>query len=192
MAHPGLGLAVGGEVGQDHVLVRLTVHAGDQPLEQVLIGDAVPEANLQLVQHAAQHRVALVEQVGVVGVAQVLHLIGMKAEEEHIVVAQQVVHFHVGTVQGADGQRAVHHKLHIAGAAGLLAGGGDLLTDLAGGHEDLGQGDAVVLQEHHLEPIFAQRVAVDLVGQRIDEVDDALGHGVAGGGLGAEQERLGR
>ena len=112
-----------------------------------------------------------------------LHLIGMKAEEEHIVVAQQVVHFHVGTVQGADGQRAVHHKLHIAGAAGLLAGGGDLLTDLAGGHEDLGQGDAVVLQEHHLEPIFAQRVAVDLVGQGVDEVDDALGHGVAGAAL---------
>ena len=35
-------------------------------------------------------------------------------------------------------------------------------------------------------------IAVDLVGQRVDEVDDALGHGVARGGLGAEQEGLGR
>ena len=35
-------------------------------------------------------------------------------------------------------------------------------------------------------------VAVDLVGQGVDEVDDPLGHGVARGGLGAEEEGLGR
>ena len=61
------------------------------------------------------------------------HLVGLEAEEEDVLVPQHLVHLHVGAVQGADGHRAVHHELHIAGAAGLLAGGGDLLGELAGG-----------------------------------------------------------
>jgi hypothetical protein len=35
--------------------------------------------------------------------------------------------FDVGAVERADGQSAVEGELHVAGAGGLLAGGGDLL-----------------------------------------------------------------
>lgn len=54
-------------------------------------------------------------------------LLRLQAEQEHILVTQHLVHFHVGPVQGADSRGAVHHELHIAGTAGLFAGSGDLL-----------------------------------------------------------------
>ena len=101
------------------------------------------------------------------------------------------MHLHVGTVQGANGQGAVHHELHVAGAAGLLAGGGDLLAHLAGGHQLLRQRDPVVLQKHHLQLIAADRVVVDLIRQGVDEADDPLGHCIPWRRLGAEQERVG-
>ena len=71
------------------------------------------------------------------------------------------------------------------------AGGGDLLADLAGGHQLLRQGDPVVLQEHHLQLILADGIVVDLVRQGVDEPDNPLGHRVARRRLGAEQEGVG-
>ena len=50
---------------------------------------------------------------------------------------------------GADGERAVQRQLHVAGAGGLGAGGGDLLGEVGAGHDDLGHRDAVVGHEHH-------------------------------------------
>ena len=119
------------------------------------------------------------------------HLIGSKTEQEDVLVAQLLVHLHVGAVQGADGQSTVHHELHVAGTAGLLAGGGDLLGQLTGGHQLLSQGDAVVLQEDHLQLILTDGIGVDLGGQGVDELNDPLGNMVAGGRLGAKQEGLG-
>ena len=52
----------------------------------------------------------------------------------------------------------------------------------------LGEGHAVILQKDDLQSPAAQRIAVDLVRQRIDEVDDALGDRVARRGLRAEEE----
>jgi hypothetical protein len=39
----------------------------------------------------------------------------------------------VGAVERADGERAVERQLHVAGARGLLAGGGDLLGEVGAG-----------------------------------------------------------
>ena len=52
-------------------------------------------------------------------------------------------------------------ELHVAGAGGLRAGGGDLLREVGGGDDDLGQADAVVRQEDDLQPVADQRVGVD-------------------------------
>ena len=120
-----------------------------------------------------------------------VHLLGGQAEEEDIFIPQLLVHLHVSAVQSADGKGAVHHKLHVAGAAGLLAGGGDLLGNFGGGHQLFGQGDPVVLQEDHLELVLADRICGDLAGQRVDELDDLLGHMIAGRCLGPEEEGLG-
>ena len=101
------------------------------------------------------------------------------------------MHLHIGPVQSAHGDGAVHHKLHIARSAGLLAGGGDLLRHLAGGHQSLGHGHPIILQKHHLKPVLAERIVIDLIGQGADEPDDPLSYGVARGGLGPEEEGLG-
>ena len=52
----------------------------------------------------------------------------------------------------------------------------------------LGERHAVVLKEHHLQPVAADGVGVDLGGKGVDEADDALGDRVARRGLCAEQE----
>ena len=115
----------------------------------------------------------------------------MEAEEEHVLIAQHIVHLHVGAVQSTHGEGTVHHELHVAGAAGLLASGGDLLRDLAGGHQMLGQRHPVVLQEHHLQLAPAAGIMGNIIRQRVDEVDDPLGHSVTRCCLGAEQEGMG-
>ena len=48
---------------------------------------------------------------------------GIQAENKDVIRAYRVADFNIRTVEGADGERTVEHKLHVAGAGGLLAGG---------------------------------------------------------------------
>ena len=187
LCHAALGIAIGPVVRQQEVLVL-----ADEPLVEVLVADAVPETLPQGIQ--APLHLGIVADIALGHIAlplQCSSLIGMEAEEEHVLIAQHIVHLHVGAVQSTHGEGTVHHELHVAGAAGLLAGGGDLLAHLAGGHQLLRQRDPVVLQKHHLQLIAADRVVVDLIRQGVDEADDPLGHCIPRRRLGAEQERVG-
>ena len=58
-----------------------------------------------------------------------------QAEDEDVVVADQIADLDVGAVERADGQRAVQRHLHVAGAGGLHAGGGNLLGEVGGGDD---------------------------------------------------------
>jgi hypothetical protein len=57
----------------------------------------------------------------------------VQAEQEEVLGADLLADLDVGAVQRADGQRAVHRELHVAGARGLLAGGRDLLGQVGAG-----------------------------------------------------------
>ncbi len=59
----------------------------------------------------------------------------------------------------------------------------------AAGNDLLGQRHAVVGEEDHLEQVADAGVVVDDVRHGVDQPDDQLGHGVAGGGLAAEDDR---
>src|ERR1051326_5773723 len=48
---------------------------------------------------------------------------GRQAEEEEVLFSRLLGHLDGGAVTGADGERAIHHELHIAGPAGFEAGG---------------------------------------------------------------------
>ena len=61
----------------------------------------------------------------------------------------QLADLDVGAVVGADGQRAVERELHVAGAGRLLAGQRDLLGQVGGRDELLGQRHVVVRRERH-------------------------------------------
>ena len=112
----------------------------------------------------------------------------MQAEEEHVLVAETLIHLDICTVERADGDSAVHHELHAACAGGFLAGGGYLLGYLRCGYYGLGGGDAVVLDKVDLELILADGVVVDVVCHAQQQLDYTLCCPVARGGLCAEHE----
>ena len=89
-----------------------------------------------------------------------------QAEDEDVVVADPLADLDVGAVERADGQRAVERQLHVAGARGLHAGGGNLLGQVGGRDDHLRQADVVVRQEHHLQHAAQRRVVVDHRGPR--------------------------
>lgn len=65
------------------------------------------------------------------------HIFHPHAENEEVLLSGLLGHLHVGSVHGADGQGSVEHELHVPGARGLCAGGGDLLRQV-GGRDDWG------------------------------------------------------
>src|SRR5581483_10610019 len=69
----------------------------------------------------ARLRLVFVVPMGVVPAAVVEDFFRRQAEEKEILLAGLLGHLDGGAVAGADRQRAVHHELHVAGAAGLVA-----------------------------------------------------------------------
>ena len=106
---------------------------------------------------ALRFRLVLVVPVRVVPAPAVGDLIGGQAEQEKIRLTGLRGHLDRRPVAGADRQGAVHHELHVAGAAGLEAGRGDLLGNVAGGNQPLGQADVVLGQEEDLELVRSTR-----------------------------------
>ena len=147
------------KVGEEQVRVA----AVEQAADEVGIALAVGIAAAHALKHAAQPRAAADIRLRVVARgAQRLGLVGVQAEEKHVVRAELLEHLDVCAVERADRDGAVHHELHVAGTAGLLAGGRDLLGHLRGGHEHLGGGDAVIRQEVHLQPATADGVGIHI------------------------------
>jgi len=92
-------------------------------------------------------------------VAQAGDLLGGEAEQEEAVVAHLLADLDVRTVEGADGDRAVHHELHVPGARGLLAGGRNLLGKVVAG-QIASMADTRCPQERHAQQLLHRRVAV--------------------------------
>ena len=99
------------------------------------------------VQRRAGLRLVVIVPLRIVPAAAGGHLVRRQAEEEEILLARFLRHLDGRAVARADGQRPVHHELHVARAAGLVARGRDLVGDIAGGDQPLGEGNAVVGQE---------------------------------------------
>ena len=91
--HALFRLAVRLEIRQEQVLVgRAAAAAKQQALIQILIPHAVPEAGPERVQAAAQLLVPVVQALGHIALPfQALHLVGVEAEEEHILVAHDPI-----------------------------------------------------------------------------------------------------
>ena len=113
---------------------------------------------------------------------------GGEAEEEEILRADFLADFDVRAVERADGERAVERELHVAGAARFLAGGGDLLGQIGGGIDEVRVLHVEVGEEDDLQPVAHGGVVVHEIADGGDELDDALGHEIAGRGLAAEDE----
>src|SRR5262249_31491506 len=71
-------------------------------------------------------------------------LVRRQTEEEEVFRAHGAANLDVGTVEGADRQRAVQRELHVASARGLLARRGDLFRQVGRGIDALSGGDVEV------------------------------------------------
>ena len=164
-------------------MVVAVEEAGNKIGIALAVGEALGEA----VQHAHDRRIRIRNDGGIVAVGALCgDLVGMKTEEEHVLVAQPFVHLYIGAVQRSDGHSAVHHQLHAAGTGGLLAGGRDLLGDIGGGNDSFRSGHAVVFHKADLQLVLAGRILVDVVLHGEEQLDDAFGCLVACSRLGTE------
>ena len=68
---------------------------------------------------------------GVIAVAvEFFDLAGVMAKQEEVLSAHLLADFDVGAIEGADREGPIEGHLHVAGAGGFLAGGGDLLGEI--------------------------------------------------------------
>ena len=186
-AHAVLRIDVGLVIGEQEEGIVIEQVFNDRT-EQLGVAAAERTAGDE-VDHFAQRRVLIV--IIARAIATGLHLSdfrGREAEEEEILRADFLADFDVRTVERADGERPVERELHIAGAARFLAGGGDLLGQIGGGINEVRVLHVEVGEEDDLQPVAHGRVVVHQVADGGDELDDALGHEIAGRGLAAEDE----
>jgi len=103
------------------------------------------QAGADQVDHVLEALVALVELARPVAARfERRHLLRRKTEEKEILRAHLLAQLDVRAIERADRERAVHAELHIARAGGLLAGGRDLLGQVGGGDDFLGERHTVV------------------------------------------------
>ncbi len=74
-------------------------------------------------------------------------------------------------------------ELHVAGSGCFGSGGWDLFGEVGRRHDLLSQSDSVVLQEDQLQLVADVGVVVDDIADPVEQLDDLLGHVVAGGGF---------
>ena len=103
-------------------------------------------------------------------------------------MAYSIPDFDICAVQRPDRERPVHGEFHVAGPRSLFARGGDLFAEVCGGIDLLPEGHVVVRQKKHFEAVFHVEVVVNHFADRINQLDDQLGHRVTGRRLAAKEE----
>src|SRR5262249_40727351 len=106
-------------------------------------------------------RFVVIMPARVVPAGALLYLLRRQPEEEEILLARLGGHLDGRAVTRADGEGAVHHELHVARAARLVARSGDLLGYIARGNQPLCQADVVFGQEEDLQLAACDRIGVD-------------------------------
>src|SRR5262249_12013985 len=96
--------------------------------------------------------------------------------------------FNVGAIERADGHGTIHGEFHVAGARRFFACRRDLLGEIGGGINMLGEFDVEIGQEHNFEPTGNVRVVVNDIGHAVNQFDNELGHEVARRGFTAEDK----
>ncbi len=178
------------EVLEEHVVVVEVEEVFEDGLEDAG-GHQAEDVAADHVECALDLGVGLVDGLGVVGGAEGYDFFGLEAEDEAVVFAGFFGDFNIGAVEGADGEGAVEHQLHVAGAGGFHTCEGDLLGDVGCRDDLFCEGDAVVGEEGDGDAALDEGVVVDDVCDTVDEADDELCEPVSGCCLRAEDEDAG-
>ena len=111
-----------------------------------------------------------------------------RTEDIGVLLPHGLENLNVRTIQGSQGQRTVHHELHVRGAGSFLTSHRDLFGNIRGRNDVLGGRDIVVVNENNLDAAIDIRIVVDQVGNGVNQLDDSLCADVAGGSLRTEDK----
>src|SRR5215469_4562394 len=101
-----------------------------------------------------------------------LYLLNGKAEQEKILLSGFFGHLDSRSIESPNCKRSIHHEFHIAGSAGLVTSGRNLVRYIARGDQALGQRNIVFGEKNYLHATANNRIAVNRVCQTVDELDD--------------------
>ena len=142
----------------------------------------------QSVDHALQARHVLVVPTRIVVATQFGKLIIGRTEDIGILFPHGLENLNVCTVQGSQGQRTVHHELHVRGAGSFLTSHRNLLGNIRSRNDVFGGRDIVVVNENNLDAAIDIRIVVDQVGNGVNQLNNCLRANVAGGSLRTKDE----
>src|SRR6266446_5004522 len=125
LAQPLIRVEIGSEIRQMHVVIAM---------RKQRIMNGTKNSGLIAAKVIGRDYVQCGPSFGIVGVmpmravpaAAIGDLLCAEAEQKEILLAGFFRHFYGCAVAGADRQCAVHHEFHVAGAAGLVAGGREI------------------------------------------------------------------
>ena len=142
----------------------------------------------QSIDHALQARHVLVVPTRIVVATKLGKLIIGCTEDVRVLLPHGLENLNVRTIQGSQGQRTVHHELHVGRARGFLSGHRDLLGNIRSRNDVLCGRDIVVVNKNDLDAAIDVRIVIDQVSNGVNQLDNRLRANVAGGSLRTENE----
>src|SRR6516162_7152623 len=135
---PVICLEIGVEVREMHEMIT----SGQQRVVQRSKNAgfiAAEKIGRDQVQCGAGFRIVVVVPSRAVPAAAALDLVRSQAKQEEIVLAGLLRHLDRRAIAGAERQRSVQHEFHVAGAARFVPGSRDLVRNIGGRDQPLGQ-----------------------------------------------------
>src|SRR4051812_46604937 len=119
---------------------------------------------------------------------QSLHLVRGEPEQEKVFSPDLFTDFDVRAVERANGQRAVESKLHVARSGGFLAGSRNLLRKVGRRIDPLRIRDVKIGEEDDTQAAADRRIIIYHLRNRVDQLDDQLGHKITRGSFSAKNK----
>src|SRR5262245_10293178 len=88
-------------------------------------------------------------------------LISSQTKQEEVLPTCLFSHLDRRPVSRANGERAVHHELHVARSAGFISGGRNLVRYIARRNQPLGNRYAIIRNEDNLYPTARRGIGLD-------------------------------
>src|SRR6516162_4606529 len=138
VGQPVIRLEIGAEVGKMHEVITSCQQRVMQRSENPGF-KAAEIVGRDRVQRGAGFRIVVVVPSRAVPAAAALDLVRGQPKQEEIVLAGLLRHLDRRAIAGAERQRSVQHKFHVAGAARFVPGSRDLVRNIGGRDQPLGQ-----------------------------------------------------
>src|SRR5215475_5131890 len=133
------------------IVITLQEHPGNPSKETWLM--RAEEVRGKGVYDTPDSRIARVIRLWLIAAigTQLLNFLGLQAEDKNIFLADLLHDLDIGTVERADGQSAIHRKLHVARPGGFTPRRRNVFAEIGSGNDLFRQEHPIVGQKHHLD-----------------------------------------